>query len=242
MPNPYDLEDRLHMLKSLTQSAAAGAIALVLAFGAPAAADDKTPTAVDILFEAKHIATIAAGTELVYKFERKPSDEKLLGLAFTDVIKVKIEADGAPGKKNVVVNLYTGDRARDPYPVTDMDGNPMLIVYLDNAVGHFKELAGGDRSYLKNTFSKSLGDKAKVEPVKISYKGQDVDGYRVSVTPFINDAAKSKMRGFEGAEFSIVLSDKIPGHFAKMVSKFMNSTGGPTLDEFTTFEGVGEVK
>lgn len=208
-----------------------------------ASAAGETPKPADILFGRPHIASVAPGTELVYKFERKPSDPKVLGDGFTDDIKVKVESDGAPGKKNILVQIYSGDRAREPQRITDMDGNPMLIVYLDSAVSHFRLLAGGDSAYLKNMFSKYLGDGATIAPVTITYKGQQVDGYRVTATPYANDPAKAKMNGFEGATFTIALSDKIPGYFAKMVSEYTNTNkNSATLEETTTLEGVGDVK
>jgi hypothetical protein len=205
--------------------------------------DTDAKKATEMLFDAKHIVNVANGTELVYKFERKPSNEKVLGPGFVDDVKVKIEGDGKEGKKNLLVNIYSGERARDPNRITDMDGNPMLIVYLDAAVGHFQELAGGDRAYLKNRFSRGIGSNSKLDPVKISYKGTDVDGYRISLKPFADDPSRAKMRGFETSAFSIVLSDKIPGHLALMTSSYVNTQkDAPTLEERTTLEGVGEVK
>ncbi len=232
------------MFKTLISCATGASLALALALNATAAADT-APKATDLLFEGKHIAGIAPGTELRYKFIRKPSDEQILGPGFTDDITVKVESDAAvAGKKNVLIQMYTGDRAKDPNRIADMDGNPMLVVYLDTALGHFRLLAGGDPAYLKNKFSSSFAkEDVKVEPIKISYKGADVDGYRVTVSPFSNDPARAKMRGFELAEFSIALSDKIPGHFALMIANYMNSQkGGPTLDERMILDGVGAVK
>lgn len=229
-------------MSRLLASAAAIVVAGAIGAAGAGAATEINP-AVEILFEAKHITAVQPGTELVYKFERKPSDEKVLGLGFTDDIKVKIESEATEGRKNVLVQLYSGERARDPQRITEMDGNPMLVVYLDNAVAHFRELAGGDRAYLKNTFSSDIAKSGKLEPATITYKGEQVAGYRVTVTPYVDDPARAKMRGFEGAKFSIFLSEKIPGYFAKMVSQYTN-TGkeAPTLEEVTTLEGVGEVK
>lgn len=207
----------------------------------PLEGDGKKAT--EILFDAKHIVNVPAGTELVYKFVSAPSNEKLLGKAFSDDIKVKVESDGVEGKKNVLVTIYSGERARDPNRITDMDGNPLLIIYLDNAVGHFRQLAGGDRAYLKNQFSKSIGTSPKIAPVKITYKGAEIDGQSVTVTPFADDPSRAKMRGYEGAEFKIVISDKIPGQFAQMTSSYTNSQkDAPTLIETTTLDGVGGVK
>ncbi len=230
------------MFKSLLSAVSVTMLAASL-FTSAHAADGEAKKATDMLFETKHIADIAPGTELLYKFERKPSDEKIMGPGYTDDIKLKIEGDGAPGKKNVVVSIYTGERAREPNHITDMDGNPMLIVYLDTAVGHFQQLSGGDHGYLKKRFSNSLGPDAKALPVKIDYKGTQVDGYKVTVIPFADDPSKVKMHGFENAEFSIVLSEKIPGQFAQMISNYVNTQkDGPTLLEKTTLDGVGEIK
>src|SRR6185312_15067660 len=220
--------------------AALAALALLLPVAAHA---EDVPKPSDILFNRPHIASVTAGTVLDYKFVRKPSNEKLLGVGFTDDITVKIESDGAPGKKNVLVQMYTGDRAREPQRITDMDGNPMLVVYLDGAVSHFRQLAGGDAAYLKGMFSRYLANGATIAPVKIMYKGQEVDGYQVTATPYADDPAKAKMNGFEDAKFTIALSDKIPGYFAQMVSNYTSTDKtAPSLLETTTLDGVGAVK
>lgn len=208
-----------------------------------AQATEESKKASQMLFDGKHIATLAPGTELTYKFERIPSSEKLLGAGYSDTIKVKIESEASPGKKNVVVNMFTGARALDPNRLTNMDGNPMLVVFLETALGHFQQLAGGDRSYLKNVFSRSLGDSSKMTPVKLSYKGSEVDGVKITVSPYADDPSKSKMQGFEGSEFSIILSPKVPGEFAQMIANYKNAQpSAPTLLEKMTLDGVGDVK
>ena len=167
----------------------------------------------------------------------------MLGAGFADDIKVKVESDGKPGKKNVLVQIYSGDRAREPQRITDMDGNPLLIVYLDNAVSHFRELAGGDGAYLKGMFSRYLANGATIAPATIVYKGQPVGGFLVTAIPYANDPSKSKMNGFEGAKFTIAVSEKIPGYFAQMVSMIASTDKtAPTLLETTTLDGVGDVK
>jgi hypothetical protein len=230
------------MFKSLRSLAAGAVLSVTLATAAHAASENLEKVQA-LLFDAKHISNVATGTELVYKFERLPSNEKVMGLGFADDIKLKIEGDGEAGKKNILLNIYTGDRAHEPSHFKDMDGNPMLVVFLDTAVGHFQQLAGGDRLYFQSKFRKCMKENAKLEPVKIAYKGQDVEGFRVTVTPFTDDPTRAKMRGFESAVFSIVVSDKIPGQFAQMISNFTNAQkDGPSLVEKTTLDGVGEVK
>jgi hypothetical protein len=214
---------------------------LVAALNSMSAAAE-VPKPDEILFERPHIASVPAGTSLVYKFQHQPSDTAKLGAGFDDNITVTIKGDEAPGKKIVNVQVYSGDRARDPQEIPGMDGNPMLIVFLQNAVSQMRQLTGGDAFYLKGAFRQSLTI-AKIQPVKIDYKGQAVDGYEVVTQPYINDAAKARMNGFEGSTFTIALSDKIPGYFAQMVSDFSNSDkSAASLRETTTLEGVGGIK
>lgn len=222
----------------------AAALTLMIVVPSQIAAAADAPKVTDILFEAKHIASLEKGVELVYHFERKPSDVTMLGEAFKDDIKLKIADTKPTGTKNIELQIYSGERARDLQIINDLTINPLFVVGLDLAVASFRTVGGGDRAYLKNAFSKQLtGEGAKVEPVMIDYKGAPVEGYRITITPYANDPAKSKMRGYEGSSFSIVVSDKIPGHFAKMVANFTNSAKNVgTLEETHTLDGVGEVK
>lgn len=231
------------MFKSSVKAVVLSFCVATMTAGASATAD-QTPKATDLLFETKHIVMIAPGTVLKYNYERTPTNEQYFGKAVKDEIKVTIEKDSAAaGKKDVVVNMFTGDNARDPNKITEMDGNPMLIVFLDTALGRFNQIVGGDRAYLKHKFSQSFLSDAKVEPVKVTYKGEDVDGYRVSVIPYANDASRAKMKGFETSLFTITISEKVPGQFAQMTSNYVNTDKTfPTLTETMTLDGVGGVK
>ena len=63
------------------------------------------------------------------------------------------------------------------------------------------------------------------------------------MTPYAEDEARAKMRGYEGAVFTIVLSDKIPGYLAQMISSYGNTgKDAPVLEERTTLDGVGAVQ
>ena len=101
------------MFKSRLGTAFVAALAASVISNAVAASDDSKKAA-NMLFDTPHIATVSPGTKFVYKFERLPSDEKVLGKGFTDDISVDVEAEGAPGKKNVVVRMFSGERGREP--------------------------------------------------------------------------------------------------------------------------------
>ena len=221
------------------------AIAVLAALVAPLAAlaGPANPTAVDVLFETKHLANCGQGQDLAYRFQRAVSRPELLGQPFSDDIHLAVKAVNADGSRNLIMSVFTGERARDPLPVPDMNGNPLLVLFLDRAVNNYHSLAGGAQPYIKQQIRAALRDKAKVEPVKLDYQGKTVDALRVSVVPFIGDPNAAKMSGYEGSEFTFVVSNDVPGQFATMVSKYESGLkDSPRLEESITLAGVGEVK
>lgn len=243
---------------SLARGLAAVSIAAALAGGAatsavaadPAAAAAPAPaaaaagpTAVDVLFERKHLDNLQAGQEVVYRFQRTVSDEKILGSPFSDDMKLDIKKVAADGTREVIFKVFSGERARDPQEIPDLTGNPILVVFLDRAVNNFAAIASGNRNYLKGKFRDALREKAKIEAVEVEVMGKKVAAYKVTVVPFENDPNALKMLGYEGATFSFVVSDKVPGHFVELVSHYESGIkDAPSLDERITLASLGEFK
>lgn len=230
------------MMKVFLCSAALATLSM--AGPSPAAhAGNSTPSATAVLFDAPHLANVAKGTTLAYRFERQVSEPKLLGEPFADDIKVDVVNDGDAGTKTVVVKVFTGDRGRDPQKIEGMTGNPLLVVFLDRAVNNLAMLSGGSRPYLKQKLKMSFANGAKVEPVEIAFNGASVKGNRIEVKPFVGDPNALKMMGYDGATFDIVVSDQIPGHFVTLASHYASPTkDSPKLDETIKLDGVGDIK
>lgn len=220
-----------------------GVMSLVLSTTSAALGAGKTPTVLDVLFENRHLDGIEAGSNLDYRFERKVSDAKMLGQPFSDAINVAIKDVTESKKRNVEVTIFTGDRERPKQDITDLTGNPLLVIFLDRAVNNFKQMAGGRTPYLKNRFKVELRESAKITPTKVDYNGKKVDGYKVSVTPYIKDPNRHKMHGYEGSRFDFVVSEKVPGHFVELVSVYESPLDdSPRLEERISLAGVKESK
>lgn len=215
-----------------------------LAAGTALAADEAAiPSPVDIMFDQPHLSALKSGEELEYIVTRKVSDAKLLGEGYTDTVRVKVTGGGDEGRKSVEVDVFTGERKRDPRTIDGMSGNPILVFFLDRAVFGYASVAGGKRAYLKNRFRIELRDSSEVTPVKLSYDGKTVDGYHVRVVPYAIDPNKGKMRGYENSTFDFYLSDKIPGHFVKFVMDLQSSgKAAPGLQETVVLKGAEVVK
>ncbi len=219
------------------------AAAVTASLVSAAVADPVKRTAVDLLFESKHLELLGKGTEAMYRLDRTVSDAKLVGEPFSDDIRVGVKDVDPSGKREVVVRLFTGERARDPHTETDLTGNPLLVVFLDRSVSNFAIVGGGNRNYLKQQFREALRDKADVQPAKVEYGGKTVDGYRITVTPFATDKNAQRMLGYEGSKFTFVVSDAVPGYFVDLHAGFESSVkDAPKFEERIKLVTTGALK
>jgi hypothetical protein len=215
--------------------------------GVAAATAGDPPSATQMIFEHKHLSNVEQGKEVDYKFNRTATDPKLLGQPFSDAITLKVVGVKPTGEKDVDLQIYTGERARDLQKLPGLTINPVFIVYFDQAVASFSMLAGAKLPYLRNVFSLALKDKTKVEPVTVDYQGKKIDAYRISMDPYADDQNASKMQGWEGAHYVLTLSDQVPGEIVDLVSTYKNKFKGNeklqlveriTLDGVTGLDGV----
>jgi hypothetical protein len=197
------------------------------------------PKAIDLIFEQKHLSNVEAGKTIKYNFARTVSDPKVLGMAFTDTITLKVAAEKEDGKKDVELQIYTGDRARDLQKLEKFSINPVFAVFFAQAVNTFNQLAGGQVNYLQKVFSDGWL-KSKVEPVKLSYEGKEINAYRISMTPFAGDKYESKMQGWEGAGYTVIVSKDVPGQIVDMFATYHNRYPPATLklSERITLDGI----
>lgn len=194
------------------------------------------------IFESQHLDKIKKGDELVYEFASKPSDESLKAAGFNDKISVKI-MDVVNGKRAIEMQIYTGERARDLQKMPELTINPIFVVSMQQAMATFARMSGGDFNYLKTRFTKVLDEKGKVEPLKIDYKGETHDAVRISVTPFKEDAAVAKMKGYEVSTYSMIVSPTVPGEFVESVSVIKSTEADKFgFEDRTAIAGFGGVK
>ena len=219
------------------------AVVAIIVMAAAAAAAAQSPTATELVFDHQHLSNTKAGDEMVYKFARKVSDEAQGGPGFNDEIKLKIDEVDKEGKKNIALQIFTGERGRDTQKITELTINPVFVVGMQQAIASFRLLAGGDLSYLKHRFGMNLRDKSKVEAIKFDFKGQTIDGYKIEVAPFEDDPNIAKMKGYEVSQFTFIVSPNVPGEIAEMYSATRSSAKDAlSLEERTTLAGFGGVK
>ncbi len=227
------------MLKATLSSVLVTAALLTAATAAEAA---DAPKATPMIFEAKHLHDTKKGDELTYDFSRKVSDEAQGGKPWSDTISLKI-VESNDEKRAVEMQIYTGERARDVQKMSDLTINPLFIVTMQQMVASVSTLTGGDFNYLKVRFTKELDNKGTVEPVKVDFKGQVHEGYRITITPWKGDAAAAKMKGYDDTSFSMIVSPTVPGELVETIAVVKSSEKGSlSYEDRTAIAGYGGLK
>jgi hypothetical protein len=216
--------------------------AAVLLFATAGAAVAAAQTPSEVLFDGKHLKLTKQGSEITYRFQKSVSHEQLLGVAFSDDLKLDVTTVKDDDKRDFKLQIFSGERARDPFLDHDRVGNPLLLWYLDRSVNNYKGLAGASLTYVKSRFMEALKS-ATAEPVKVDVGGKSVDAFRLTLTPYANDKNASRMLGYQNSRFVIVYSDAVPGYFVELASIYENTDKtAPRLEERINFTGEGESK
>jgi hypothetical protein len=217
------------------------AMMLGLAAGLPARAAPEQPA--DVLFEANHLRNVAPGTELIYGFKRTASDAKMLGPSYDDEIWMRIDGTEADGSKDVDLRIFSGDRAREIGALPGLNGNPVLVAFLDRAVLNMMQLAGGSTAYFKNRLRAAILEKAKIEKTTAEFGGKTLDVLKISISPFEGDPSAERMLGYDGASFEILVGEAVPGGLLSLKSHYQSPVpDAPTLDETIVLRSVKEPK
>lgn len=206
------------------------AMAALLAMALCSAQAQERPA--ELLFARPHLSSLPAGSELTYRLERLPSDTRLLGEPFNDEIKLVVRSANASGSRDIDMRIFTGERAREINALTELTGNPLLVIFLDRAVSNMARLTGGAAPYFKDRLRAALRDKATSEAAKVEFAGRMLDATRIIVRPFADDANAGQMLGYAESRFEFLVAEAAPGMLLEMTSKFASSLrDAPKLDE-----------
>jgi hypothetical protein len=208
---------------------------------ASAGAQGNPPRPVELLFERQHLSALETGAEVVYRFERTIAQPKAPEDRFADEIRLVVTAVSPAGTRELALSVFSGEQQLR-HTVPEMTGNPVLVLFLDRAVNNMTRLTGGSRAYFKSRMRAGLLEKAVIEPVAVSYQGKSAEAFRVSVLPFQGDPNAAGMLGYDGAKFTFVVSEAVPGHLVDLTASFESAMpGAPRLGEHIALVGAGAV-
>jgi hypothetical protein len=200
--------------------------ALLALLAGPALAQAPAPDAATLLFETPQLRDEAPGTTLAYAYSRKAPEDGRLGPAFADTIRLGIDrSDAEPAARTVRMELFGPGRRRPAGPFEDVTTNPVLTVFLEHHVEQLGKALRANPRYLKNAIRAGLRDKAVVERAETEAAGRTVPAWRVSVSPFAEDANKDRMQGLDNLAYTFTVSDAVPGRIAAITVRAARPEG-----------------
>jgi len=215
---------------------AAGAAPAATSAATPAAA----PAAMSLLFEDARFGGLPDHTVLSYRYARDSSDPVKLGGTFEDDIKLTLGEPDAEGRREIVVQLFTGDRRKPAGPFSQMLGNPLVMLFLEADVNVMKELVGGNPRYMRNRIRAAFRDGGNVEATTVTVDGVAVPAEKIVLKPFVTDAHRTELGAFADKTYEFVVSDKVPGSVVSIraVTPQLGGTGEPYLEEEIRYVGA----
>lgn len=160
-----------------------------------------------LLWETDQLANIEKPGTIRYEFERKGTMDE----GFSDSVELNILKVKEDGMKSAAMTFFTGDRNQDVPPNENTNGNPVLGVYLQGDVYEMNRLTEGNWRYFHRRIKLALSEDAKVEPVTFQYNGKEMQGKKVTFTPYLNDPKRKMFEQYADKVYEIIVSEEIPG-------------------------------
>jgi len=234
---------RLACLRLLrTCAAGAPAAVLVCAVGA-ANAEDTTPIsrAETLLFMTPHLEEVKPPARLHYTFLKTGTLEK----GFSDTVDIDITAEASGGKKGST-NFFSGEHKIHYPEVEHVQGNPVLLFYLEREIREMSRLTGGVAEHFRRRIRTALAESARIKNVDIQFQGRTLKAQQIEISPYVTDPNRPKFDRLADKEYFFVLCDEIPGDVYELRGLVRAPNGSssdePVVDETLKFSSAGAPK
>jgi len=171
----------------------------------------KLSDAETLLWMTDQLKNIKAPTVLRYHFKKQGSFEE----GFEDNVEFQVKEIKPDGRKAGVVNWFSGERSHYVPPYDDINGNPVLGIYLQGDVLEMNRITEGYWRYFHRLIKQAFAESAEVKPVTISFNGKTVQGKQVRIAPYVKDphlGGNENFKKMENKEYLITVCDDIPGY------------------------------
>jgi hypothetical protein len=160
-----------------------------------------------LLFQTDHLHNVAGAKALRYGYVHTEG----AGPGFDDQVRVEVGGKGSDGSAAVSTHFLTGERQVTLPPISNAQGNPALLGFLERDINEMKRLTGGSTSYFRKRIRLALAEAAKVDTVSVPYGGRQVEARQIAIQPYLNDPMQEKMQKYVAKRYVFILSDQIPG-------------------------------
>ncbi|WP_428925639.1 hypothetical protein [Marinibacterium sp. SX1] len=169
----------------------------------------QTPPQIDLLFGTAHMAALPPGAPLDYTVRALRTDSTSGETRATTGHIALATAPGADDRRRDVEAVLTRDgTSRSLPPFQSVEGNPVLIIFLEQVLQDLSRDTGGSSFYLRNRMRDGMARGMQVETRP--------DGTRLVMRPLAGDPNTAALGDYTNLEISLLLDDSLPGMFARL--------------------------
>ena len=207
--------------------------------GGPLFAADGRPdysAAEKLLFMDRQLGSVKPPATLRYRFQKSGTLEP----GFEDAAVIDLSA-GTGGRCCATKTTFlTGTRGVKLPDLPDADGNPVILHFLEREVREMQRLTQGSQAHFRKRIRMAIFEAARVQDVRMRFKGRDIDGQEVRITPFTDDPNRPRYERLATKEYRFTLSSAVPGGVYDIRSLIPGPESGkpPLLVEVLTLEGA----
>jgi hypothetical protein len=182
-----------------------------------------------------HLANIDHPLRLYYEFVKSGSYEE----GFTDAVYLDIIKINEDGTKNAALDFFTAERKQtvNPDNVTNIRGNPVLAIFMQGDVYEMNRLTEGGWRHFQKMIKIALREQASIEPVSFDFDGKQVNGEKITFSPYLNDLHRQDFQQFALKTYEFILSKDVPGTLYQIRTVIKNPVDpekGPLVEEILT--------
>ena len=175
---------------------------------APAKAFEKLTAAQSLVYDRAHLSNTTAGQQIVYGYRGQVTPDEVI----EDQVVLKVSKEHADNRRDVALEFLSAERRMFLPDFTAYRGNPVIIAMLEHIAQNLGRATGGGVLYFRNRIRDALAThEVGIEAVDSEYNGQTVDATRITFMPFVGDSYLAQQPEYTAANFSILLSDFVPG-------------------------------
>ena len=190
------------------------------------------------LWRSNHLENIEQPARLYYEFNKTGSYEE----GFQDAVYLDILKINEDGSKNTNLQFFTEERKQTVRPsnVTEVNGNPVLGIYMQGDVYEMDRYTGGSWRHFMKKLKVAFRESSQVETIDIEYLGQKYKGKKYTVQPYLNDARRRQYEDFAEKTYEFIMSPEIPGSIYQIrtVIPGKEDTESPLVEEVLTLVEV----
>lgn len=189
-----------------------------------------------LLFMANHLAALRPPQTLGYAYRKAGSLEP----GFDDRVQLKLSKAKGGVCCDATAEFLTGPRRMPLPPVEGVQGNPVLLYFLERDIREMSRLTKGQSAYFRKRIRMAVYQGAVVEETAVAWRGRSVPATRITIRPYVDDPMRPRFEQLAGKTYTFILSKQVPGEVVLLRARVADPDAAkpPVLLEQLLLDGI----